>query len=93
MSIFVPIKLYTFVGYQLPLLRGDGCIHEENTSLLNSLSSKFVIDFDGPTRRSGQLTQTRIADSIRGYLSATGAVAVSKSISQYDLNQELQKFY
>jgi hypothetical protein len=75
-------------------LTGDGCAQEENP-LLHSPSSRYAINFDGPTRRGGRLTQASdvtILDSIIGG-SASGAFAVSKNISQYNVNQELQTFY
>ena len=73
---------------------GDGCTQEENP-LLHSPSSRYAIDFDGPTRKSGRLTQTSdvtVVDSISG-TSASGAFSVSSNMSQYNVNQELQTFY
>ena len=73
---------------------GDGCTQEENP-MLHSPSSRYAIDFDGPTRKSGRLTQASdvtVVDSISG-ASASGAFSVSKNISQYNVNQELQTFY
>lgn len=81
---------------------GDGCTHEENPNL-HLPASRLIMDFDGPTRRSGRLTQSSdvsLIDGLFGYEDQSNRVggasqsyATIKTHSQYNVNQELQTFY
>lgn len=72
---------------------GDGCTKEENKNL-NLPASRLVMDFDGPTRRSGRLTQSCDVSLVENSCGLSGdAYAVTKSYSQFNINQELQTFY
>ena len=75
-------------------LTGDGCTTNENPNL-HLPSSRLVMDFNAPTRRSGRLTQTcdmSLVDQ-SSKLIGTNIYTTAKSISQYNINQELQTFY
>lgn len=73
---------------------GDGCSTNENPNL-HLPSTRLVMDFNAPTRRSGRLTQTcdmSLVDQ-SSKLIGTNIYTTAKSISQYNVNQELQTFY
>jgi len=75
---------------------GDGCTPKENPNL-HQPSTRIAMDFDGPTRRNGRLTQSvdvSLIDNYGGLLSGDNAHYASvKTYSQLNVNQELQTFY
>ncbi len=84
---------------------GDGCSVDENKNL-HLPASRFAMDFDGPTRKSGRMTQScdvTLLDSFCGQMDnakastsnrdESSSFASSKSFSQLLINQELQTFY
>ena len=78
------------------LVTGDGCSSDINPNL-HSPASRVAIDFDGPTRRGGRLTQSSDATMLDHSIQINGDTKdkcyVMKSYSQYNLNQDLQTFY
>ena len=72
---------------------GQGCSSQDNPDL-RLPSSRFTIDFDAPTRRSGRLAQSSDVTMVATkYGSREMAYAASKSFSQFNINQELQTYY
>ena len=72
---------------------GQGCSSQDNPDL-RLPSSRFTIDFDAPTRRSGRLAQSSDVTMVATkYGSNDKAYAASKSFSQFNINQELQTYY
>lgn len=74
---------------------GDGCTTEENENL-HLPASRLALDFDGPARRSGMLTQSldaSLVENFYGFGTSKNLYAASKSYSQYNINQELQTFF
>ena len=63
---------------------------------LHSPASRIAMDFEGPTRRSGRLTQSSDVTML-DQSSMSGATSdyyyTTKSYSQYNINQDLQTFY
>ena len=74
---------------------GEGCTKEENKDL-HLPASRLAIDFDGPTRRSGRLTQSSdlsLVHNICGLSMNKNSYAASKDYSQFNVNQDLQTFF
>ncbi len=84
---------------------GNGCTTTENPNL-HLPASRLVMDFEGPTRRSGRLTQSSDitlvdSDAAYGYKSNTdsggmtlpSALVQTASYVQYNINQDLQTFF
>lgn len=74
---------------------GDGCTISENPSL-HLPSSRYVMDFEAPTRRSGRLVQSTdvaLIDSIAGMNFDGSKYLTCRTFTQYNLNQDLQTFY
>ena len=77
---------------------GEGCLSKENPYLHNP-STRFVMDFDAPTRRSGRQTQTwdttllsTLTTSNINNQDPKRFVSI-QSYSQFNPNQEIQTFY
>jgi hypothetical protein len=73
------------------LVTGDGCISPN----LRSPSTRVAIDFNGPTRRGGRLTQSTDVTILNASFQNNIAdnFYTTKTISQYNVNQDLQLFY
>lgn len=73
------------------LVTGEGCV----TPNLRPPATRVAIDFNGPTRRGGRVTQstdlTVLESSVQS--SVAGTFYTTKTISQYNVNQDLQLFY
>ncbi|KAL7532078.1 hypothetical protein ACHAXR_004421 [Thalassiosira sp. AJA248-18] len=77
------------------LVTGEGCASDINPNL-HSPSSRVAIEFDGPTRRGGRLTQSSdvtLLDCSTRYNHENGKYYTTKNYSQYNIDQELQTFY
>ena len=83
-------------GLLLPrcYVSGDGCRPDTNPGL-HSPASRIAIEFDGPTRRGGRLTQSSDITLLRGSCVRIedDMCRVTKCFSQYNSNQDLQTFY
>jgi hypothetical protein len=75
---------------------GEGCTAKESPRL-HLPASRFVFDFEGPTRRSGRLVQASdvsMVDTECASCFGDGTrYAASKTYSQFNINQELQTYY
>ena len=72
---------------------GDGCSASENPNFL-SPASRILMDFNGPTRRAGRLTQSCDTTLVGSSFGMSGeAFVANKSFSQYNASQSLQTFY
>ena len=73
------------------LVTGVGCIAPN----LRPPATRVAIDFNGPTRRGGRVTQsadlTLLESSVQG--GAADTYYITKTFSQYNVNQDLQLFY
>lgn len=75
------------------LVTGEGCSLDVNPNL-HLPSSRVAIDFDAPTRRSGRMTQSTDVTMLNcSTQSSSNTFIVSRSYSQYNINQDLQTFY
>ena len=74
------------------IVTGDGCISPN----LRSPTTRVAIDFDGPTRGGGRRTQSTdvtILDAVSVQSNTADTYFTTKSVSQYNVNQDLQLFY
>jgi len=73
------------------LVTGEGCIAPN----MRPPATRVALDFNGPTRRGGRVTQstdvTILDSSVQGNVADTYYAA--KTFSQYNVNQDLQLFY
>ena len=73
------------------LVTGEGCIAPEK----RQPSTRVTIEFNGPRRGGGRVTQSADATILNTSYQSNGADTyyTSKSFSQYNVNQDLQLFY
>ncbi|GFH53463.1 hypothetical protein CTEN210_09939 [Chaetoceros tenuissimus] len=73
---------------------GEGCMLPENPSL-HSPTQRYAFDFEGPTRRSGRMTQSTDVTEINSMceIPSSSRFEQIKTYSQYNVNQDLQTFY
>lgn len=77
------------------LVTGDGCSSGVNPNL-HSPATRVVMDFDGPARQGGRLTQSCDVTMLGCCIQSNERDAcyyTAKSFSQYNIHQDLQTFY